>query len=262
MEKKSFNQLLKDLEGCKDVTPIIKAQKSTLLRYEEINEMLRQFLELSNNTQSMLLENYIAHTKTLIELKKDLEISFRRIRALKTKLNVEYPDAFEATSAAIKELEEINRHFQEDDKDATITSTVDEDNSIDISEIDSQHPQNKEDMLLRTDKGYQDKDLVTTERNENITSINEETVSNDDNPQNDNDDDILQNDNNDDITNTTSSPETSDSKERFENDDCCKSGDINKEKQLLNAKPTETEVADATSVSTSCDESDIPGKGS
>eukprot|EP00111_Clytia_hemisphaerica_P024480 TCONS_00072190-protein len=146
MEKKSFNQLLKDLEGCKDVTPIIKAQKSTLLRYEEINEMLRQFLELSNNTQSMLLENYIAHTKTLIELKKDLEISFRRIRALKTKLNVEYPDAFEATSAAIKELEEINRHFQEDDKDATITSTVDEDNSIDISEIDSQHPQNKEDM--------------------------------------------------------------------------------------------------------------------
>lgn len=60
---------------------------SRLLRYEEINEMLRQFLELSNNTQSMLLENYIAHTKTLIELKKDLEISFRRIRYVMIQIN-------------------------------------------------------------------------------------------------------------------------------------------------------------------------------
>lgn len=123
MAKKTFNEMLKDLEGCKDVQPIIKAQKNTLLRYEEINEMLRQFLDLSNTTQTMLLENYTSHTKTLFELKKDLEISFRRIRDLKVKLKEVYPDAFEATSAAIKELEEINRHFQENNENEKLSKS-------------------------------------------------------------------------------------------------------------------------------------------
>ena len=54
----------------------------SLRRYEETNEMLRQFLELSDATYKMLLDNYTGHTKTLNILKKDLESSFKRIRCV------------------------------------------------------------------------------------------------------------------------------------------------------------------------------------
>ena len=33
MAKKTFNEMLKDLEGCKDVQPIIKAQKNTFVYF-------------------------------------------------------------------------------------------------------------------------------------------------------------------------------------------------------------------------------------
>ena len=40
MSNKDFNQMLKDLEGCKDVGPIIKAQKNTFVVFFTFSHFL------------------------------------------------------------------------------------------------------------------------------------------------------------------------------------------------------------------------------
>lgn len=106
MSTKGFTSMLQDLPRKKDCCGIILTQKNTLRKYEETNEMLRQFLELSEATHKILLEKFTTHSKTLSQLKKDLENCFKRIRDLKTKLQAKYPEAFAATADAIKELQE------------------------------------------------------------------------------------------------------------------------------------------------------------
>ncbi|XP_065647257.1 kxDL motif-containing protein 1 isoform X2 [Hydra vulgaris] len=106
--------LLNGLTQSKNTSGIISTQKSTLNQYEETNEMMRQFLNLSDTTYKKLSVSYATHIKTLNNLQKDLELTFKKIRALKTKLNESYPQAFQATADAIREFQ--LRYEMEDEK--------------------------------------------------------------------------------------------------------------------------------------------------
>uniref|UniRef100_H3AHU2 KxDL motif-containing protein 1 n=2 Tax=Latimeria chalumnae TaxID=7897 RepID=H3AHU2_LATCH len=84
-----------------DVNAIIQAQRHMLDRFEKTNEMLLNFNNLSNVRLQQMNERFQHHTRTLVEMKKDLDSIFRRIRTLKGKLAKQYPDAF-STSAKMQ----------------------------------------------------------------------------------------------------------------------------------------------------------------
>ncbi|KFP06383.1 KxDL motif-containing protein 1, partial [Calypte anna] len=69
--------------NAEDVNAIILAQKNMLDRFEKTNEMLLNFNNLSSLRMQQMNERFLHHTKTLVEMKKDLDSIFRRIRILK-----------------------------------------------------------------------------------------------------------------------------------------------------------------------------------
>ncbi|XP_069505391.1 kxDL motif-containing protein 1 [Ambystoma mexicanum] len=77
-----------------DVNAIILAQRHMLDRFEKTNEMLLNFNNLSNGRMQQMNERFLHHTRTLVDMKKELDVVFRRIRTLKGKLAKQYPDAF------------------------------------------------------------------------------------------------------------------------------------------------------------------------
>ncbi|XP_006876372.1 PREDICTED: kxDL motif-containing protein 1 [Chrysochloris asiatica] len=77
-----------------DVNAIILAQKNMLDRFEKTNEMLLNFNNLSSARLQQMNERFLHHTRTLVEMKRDLDSIFRRIRTLKGKLARQHPEAF------------------------------------------------------------------------------------------------------------------------------------------------------------------------
>ncbi|XP_076978256.1 kxDL motif-containing protein 1 isoform X1 [Tamandua tetradactyla] len=77
-----------------DVNAIIQAQKNMLDRFEKTNEMLLNFNNLSSARLQQMSERFLHHTRTLVEMKRDLDSIFRRIRTLKGKLARQHPEAF------------------------------------------------------------------------------------------------------------------------------------------------------------------------
>ncbi|XP_051976034.1 kxDL motif-containing protein 1-like [Xyrauchen texanus] len=87
------NRML-SMVNSEDVNAIIQAQRHMLDRFEKTNEMLINFNGLSNVRLQQMNEHFLTHTRTLIEMKKDLDSIFRRIRTLKGKIAKQYPEAF------------------------------------------------------------------------------------------------------------------------------------------------------------------------
>ncbi|EGV97435.1 UPF0459 protein C19orf50-like [Cricetulus griseus] len=77
-----------------DVNAIILAQKNMLDRFEKTNEMLLNFNNLSSVRLQQMSERFMHHTRTLVDMKRDLDSIFRRIRTLKGKLARQHPEAF------------------------------------------------------------------------------------------------------------------------------------------------------------------------
>lgn len=87
------NRML-SMVNSEDVNAIIQAQRHMLDRFEKTNEMLINFNGLSNVRLQQMNERFMLHTRTLVEMKKDLDSIFRRIRTLKGKIAKQYPEAF------------------------------------------------------------------------------------------------------------------------------------------------------------------------
>lgn len=59
---------------------LLKYSENRLDRFEKTNEMLINFNGLSNVRLQQMNERFLLHTRTLVEMKKDLDSIFRRIR--------------------------------------------------------------------------------------------------------------------------------------------------------------------------------------
>ncbi|CAB1331673.1 unnamed protein product [Coregonus sp. 'balchen'] len=92
------NRML-SMVNSEDVNAIIQAQRHMLDRFEKTNEMLINFNGLSNVRLQQMNEHFLLHTRTLVEMKKDLDSIFRRIRTLKVKIAKQYPEAFSSDVA-------------------------------------------------------------------------------------------------------------------------------------------------------------------
>ncbi|KAL4624986.1 kxDL motif-containing protein 1 [Arapaima gigas] len=89
-----FCDRMLSMVNSEDVNAIIQAQRHMLDRFEKTNEMLLNFNGLSSVRLQQMNEHFLHHTRTLVEMKKDLDSIFRRIRALKGKIAKQYPEAF------------------------------------------------------------------------------------------------------------------------------------------------------------------------
>ncbi|KAG5273072.1 hypothetical protein AALO_G00147340 [Alosa alosa] len=89
-----FCSRMLSMVNSEDVNAIIQAQRHMLDRFEKTNEMLINFNGLSNVRLQQMNDNFLVHTRTLLEMKKDLDSIFRRIRTLKGKVAKQYPEAF------------------------------------------------------------------------------------------------------------------------------------------------------------------------
>lgn len=65
-----------------------------LQRFEKTNEMLTNCNQLSINRLKTAGNEFKKHTALLVEMKRDLDYIFKRIRIVKNKLSQQYPQAF------------------------------------------------------------------------------------------------------------------------------------------------------------------------
>uniref|UniRef100_UPI00398E35FB kxDL motif-containing protein 1 n=1 Tax=Pristiophorus japonicus TaxID=55135 RepID=UPI00398E35FB len=93
-----------------DVNAIVQAQRHMLDRFEKTNEMLLNFNNLSSVRLQQMAERSQHHTRALVDMKKDLDNIFRRIRTLKDKLAKQHPEAFSTihTSLAVEDDEDFD----------------------------------------------------------------------------------------------------------------------------------------------------------
>ncbi|KAK9710761.1 hypothetical protein QE152_g25844 [Popillia japonica] len=110
-----FIQGLAGIVAQQDVETMIRAQKQMLQRFEKTNEMLTNCNALSANRLKTVGPEFKKHTQLLVDMKKDLDYIFKKIRAIKTKLSSQYSDAFaEALRSSLaeecKEDEDLNEN--------------------------------------------------------------------------------------------------------------------------------------------------------
>ncbi|XP_045103838.1 kxDL motif-containing protein CG10681-like [Portunus trituberculatus] len=129
-----------------DVEAIIRAQKQMLQRFEKTNEMLSNCNSLSATRFALAQKEFKKHTALLVDMKKDLDNIFKRIRTIKTKLSNQYPAAFAvAQEEAYKEEEE-----EEEEKPSTNqNSTLSREDSVKRTSVsgESGHSSNKSERM-------------------------------------------------------------------------------------------------------------------
>ncbi|KAG8227861.1 hypothetical protein J437_LFUL008654 [Ladona fulva] len=131
-----FIQGLAGIVNQQDVEAMIRAQKQMLQRFEKTNEMLINCNALSVNRLKTAGVEFKKHTALLLEMKKDLDHIFKRIRNLKTKLNSQYPQAFAAASTSTAHKEEeteeaASRQRRESGVDKCLQESKSEDKQTD-----------------------------------------------------------------------------------------------------------------------------------
>lgn len=68
---------------------------------------------LSTSRLKLAQEEYKKMTKLLLEMKKDLDYVFRKVRIIKTKLNSQYPTAFALAEAKCKTTQVLDEEDEE-----------------------------------------------------------------------------------------------------------------------------------------------------
>ncbi|XP_011504388.1 PREDICTED: kxDL motif-containing protein CG10681 [Ceratosolen solmsi marchali] len=108
-----FVQGLAGIVDQQDVESMIRAQKQMLQRFEKTNEMLTNCNHLSVNRLKSAGSEFKKHTALLVDMKKDLDYIFKKVRIIKNKLSQQYPQAYnDAVRSSLAEeviVEDINQ---------------------------------------------------------------------------------------------------------------------------------------------------------
>lgn len=111
-----FVQGLAGMVDQNDVELLIRAQKNMLQRFEKTTEMLTNCNQLSENRLRAASVEFKRHTQLLLDMKKDLNYIFKKIRIIKTKLSTQYPEAYqkalESAKYRTKPLLEEDEHIK------------------------------------------------------------------------------------------------------------------------------------------------------
>jgi len=91
----SFVEALCSQIDADNIDTIIRTQKHSLSRFEKTNEMLSNCCQLSATRLETAKKELTQHTQTIIEMRKDLQSIFRRVRTFKQTLAERYPQTAE-----------------------------------------------------------------------------------------------------------------------------------------------------------------------
>jgi len=100
-----------------DVELMVRAQKKMLQRFEKTNEMLTNVNTLSACRLERATSDFKKHTATVLDMKKDLDSIFKRIRNIKAKLAKQMPEAYSKVGV------EENHGEEDDEYDVMIRET-------------------------------------------------------------------------------------------------------------------------------------------
>lgn len=104
-------------------------------RFEKTNEMLTNCNALSASRFKTVAPEFKKQTQMLVDMKKDLDCIFKKIRAIKAKLSSQYPNEFaEAVRNSLAE------ECQEDEE--TVDSEIKEENT-EVSKVDDESGSNQ-----------------------------------------------------------------------------------------------------------------------
>ncbi|KAF9807029.1 hypothetical protein SFRURICE_011173 [Spodoptera frugiperda] len=146
-----FVQGLAGMVNQNDVETVIRAQKNIRLR--------------AASTE------FKKHTQLLLEMRKDLEFIFKKIRAIKTKLSTQYPEAYKSAVAA--SIANRRPADDDDDEDFKASETRPESKMVATVSTETLKPTTSD-----TGKKSKKKDMTSDESNNN----KEPSVANEENP--------------------------------------------------------------------------------
>jgi len=93
-----------------DVELMVRAQKKMLQRFEKTNEMLTNVNTLSATRLDRATTDFKKHTAMVVDMKKDLDSIFRRIRNIKARLAKQMPEAYGSVGVVEKSGEEDDEY--------------------------------------------------------------------------------------------------------------------------------------------------------
>lgn len=135
-----FIQGLAGIVDQQDVESMIRAQKQMYLqniskhshlmlrhcrlqRFEKTNEMLTNCNALSASRLKTVAPEFKKHTQMLVDMKKDLDYIFKKIRTIKTKLSSQHPNEFaEAVRNSLAEECREDEELSEDNKKEAVVA--------------------------------------------------------------------------------------------------------------------------------------------
>jgi len=88
----------------------VRAQKKMLQRFEKTNEMLTNVNTLSQTRLERATTDFKKHTALVVDMKKDLDSIFKRIRNIKAKLAKQMPEAYNSVGVVEKSGEEDDEY--------------------------------------------------------------------------------------------------------------------------------------------------------
>merc|ERR1711874_685204 len=112
-----FVQGLAGVVNQQDVEMMVRAQKKMLQRFEKTNEMLTNVNTLSTARLERAQNDFKKHTATVVEMKKDLDFIFKKIRTLRQRLATQMPEAYTSVAYNVSDEEGVG---QDDEYDAII----------------------------------------------------------------------------------------------------------------------------------------------
>merc|ERR1712126_245820 len=80
------------------------ASEVVLQGFEKTNEMLSNVNSLSAVRLDRANKDFRKHTQNMLEMKRDLDTIFRRLKTIKQKMNRQMPEAYEAVLGGAKDV--------------------------------------------------------------------------------------------------------------------------------------------------------------
>lgn len=135
-----------------------------LQRFEKTNEMLTNCNALSASRLKTVGPEFKKHTQLLLEMKKDLDYIFKKIRVIKTKLSSQYPEAFqEALRSSLAE------ECHEEEEDKCLSKKRSDMEKTNVSGDKENDSEDKNSFVYNRDDSFKKKD--TSESKMNVTEI-------------------------------------------------------------------------------------------
>ncbi|XKL60541.1 hypothetical protein PGB90_007598 [Kerria lacca] len=177
-----FIQGLAGLIDQQDVESMIRAQKQILQRFEKTNEMLSNCNNLSVSRLKIAGQQFKNYKQLILDIKKDLDYTFKKINILKNKLQLQYPQSVAATTSKSVTFEEEPKNNENSAEHSTNNIKLNELKNEEYEESDTVNifVVEEKSLCIQMDKKVEISDSNSSESGEADSHIESNSISNSD----------------------------------------------------------------------------------